>query len=117
MESVIESPSIAHPCLFYTPLVPNADFSGRTTIFATLWEAIARSFSQHSGAKLTFAMQPPLRCGKRLQGLFFNALVPNADFSGRTTIFATPWGAIARSFFQPSGAKVPFAMQSPVKLL
>ena len=61
MEPVIESPSIAHPCLFYTPLVPNADFNGCTTIFATLWEAIAMSFFQHSGAKLTFAMQSPVR--------------------------------------------------------
>ena len=72
-------------------MVPHADFSGRTTSFATLWEAIARSL--------------------------FNSLVQNVDFSGRTTIFATPWEAIARSFFQHSGAKLPFAMQSPVRLL
>ena len=37
------------------------DFSGRATIFATPWEAIARSFFRHSGAKLTFAMQSPVR--------------------------------------------------------
>ena len=55
--------------------------------------------------------------GSDCKACLFNMLVPSADDSGRATIFATLWGAIARFVVQNSAAKLTLAIESPVRLL